>query len=68
MLFLPPPEQDAHPPCAKGHNLPAPLASLKILHGSNTDHEGADPVLLLRALYTSPIFITARQAKSSAAR
>lgn len=35
---------------------------------SNTDHEGADPALLLCALYTSPIFITARQAKSSAAR
>ncbi|KAM7374740.1 hypothetical protein PAMP_007381 [Pampus punctatissimus] len=34
----------------------------------NTDHEGADPALLLCALYTSPIFITARQAKSTAAR
>lgn len=33
MLFLLPPEQDAHPLCTKGHNLPAPLVSLKILHG-----------------------------------
>lgn len=36
--------------------------------GSNTDYEGADPALLRSALYTSPIFITARQAKSTAAR
>ena len=68
MLFLPPPEQDAHPLSAQR---PKPAGTFDIAQNpswSNTDYEGADPAPLLRALYTSPIFITARQAKSTAAR
>lgn len=49
-------------------NLPAPLAWLKIHHGVVLITKVLILPLLLCALYTGPIFITARQAKSTAVR
>lgn len=51
----------------KGHSPYAPWHPLRIQDEGSAARAGADPGLPLCALYTDPIFITARRTKSTAA-